>query len=126
MFGFLRKKPVEYFLDTEIHSHLLPGLDDGVQSWEESLGIIKELYELGVKRLVTTPHIMSDYYPNSADKIMELATILQTKLMEEKLPVKLSAAAEYYMDEQLLNMINNERLLTFGDNYILVLSLIHI
>lgn len=87
-------------LGADMHSHLLPGLDDGVQTMDEALEVIEALSRLGYTRLVTTPHVMADRYPNSADTIRERCREVQEAVRKAKLPVELWAAAEYYLDEQ--------------------------
>ncbi|MEQ8424644.1 MAG: CpsB/CapC family capsule biosynthesis tyrosine phosphatase, partial [Cyclobacteriaceae bacterium] len=105
---------------TDIHSHLLPQLDDGVNSLEESGSLIRQFIELGYTGLITTPHIMSDYYRNEPDQILEKLTLLKTYLTEQNISIAIEAAAEYYLDESLLAKVkNNEKLLTFGSNYLL-------
>ena len=52
-------------LVTDVHSHLLPGIDDGVRTIQEALDVIDQLLEMGYKRIITTPHIMTDYYGNT-------------------------------------------------------------
>ena len=54
---------LEYFYTTDLHSHLIPNIDDGVKTLEESISIIKNLKELGFRKLITTPHIMSHRFP---------------------------------------------------------------
>jgi len=66
-----RKKPPANPFFVDIHSHLLPGLDDGVKSLEESLNILKWFENAGFKKVITTPHIMSDYYKNTPEIILE-------------------------------------------------------
>ncbi len=104
----------------DFHSHLLPGLDDGVKSMEETVYILKLFQELGYKKVITTPHVMSDYYQNTdADIISKLG---ETKAFIEKheIEIELEAAAEYYLDEHLLARLSRqESLLTFGDKYLL-------
>lgn len=119
MFNFFKRKPAEFFLTTDIHSHLLPDLDDGVKSWEESIIILKALEELGIQQVVTTPHIMSDYYPNTPEIIRSKVAELNTKVQEAGLNVKVQGAAEYYMDEDFLDNIGTRDLITFGDDFIL-------
>src|SRR5690606_20818 len=57
------------FLNVDIHSHLVPGIDDGAQTIEDSLALIRKLKEMGFKGIVTTPHIKIDHYPNTVEKI---------------------------------------------------------
>ncbi|MCA6077956.1 tyrosine-protein phosphatase [Fulvivirga sedimenti] len=112
--------PQRSCLKTDIHSHLLPGIDDGVESFEDSLALIRRFSALGYERLITTPHVMHDFYRNDAETIRNLAGELQHKIRESGIPITLEAAAEYYLDEGLMEKLeNNEDLLTFGKNYLL-------
>jgi protein-tyrosine phosphatase len=107
-------------LKTDMHSHLLPGLDDGVKSFEESYQIIRHFEGLGYKKLITTPHVMQDVYRNTNDSILLTLQKLKTYLQEKNSPMQIEAAAEYYLDEDLLRKLNNsEPLLTFGNQYLL-------
>jgi protein-tyrosine phosphatase len=117
---FLKTKSKPVSLGADIHSHLLPGLDDGVTNFEEALTLIKRLRDLGYKKLVTTPHIMSDTYRNDRATIQNKLKELILFLVENKIDIKIEAAAEYYLDTWLINEVNESKpLLTFGDNYLL-------
>lgn len=117
MFSFLRstpKKPSVAIL-TDIHSHLLPGLDDGVKTVEEAWQIIRRFEDLGYQKLITTPHIMNDYYRNTPEGIQAKKAELLDFLRQQNCIIQLESAAEYYLDETLLQSVdNNEMLLTFG------------
>lgn len=103
-----------------MHSHLLAGLDDGVKSHEEAIQLIQHFYQLGYRKIITTPHIMSDYYRNEPEQIISKSVELNNLLKEQQIPVTVHAAAEYYLDETLTERINRqEKLLTFGENYLL-------
>jgi len=107
-------------LIADIHSHLLPGLDDGVKDFDEALTLIKRLKDVGYQKLVTTPHIMSDTYRNDPATIQGRLKELVLHLAENKIDIKIEAAAEYYLDTWLINQASeNKPLLTFGDNYLL-------
>ncbi len=119
---FKKKKPApKNKLSTDLHSHLLPGLDDGVESYDESLQLIQSFQELGYNKLVTTPHIMHDFYNNSADEIISKTTELNKLIALKGIDIEVIPAAEYYLDEYLLDKVNDKDfpLLTFGDNYLL-------
>lgn len=108
------------FLTTDVHSHLLPGIDDGVKTFEEAQKIISRFIELGYKKLITTPHIMQDFYKNTPEIILGKLAELKTYLAEQDVEIELEAAAEYYFDDWFIKQIEKEeKLLTFGDNYIL-------
>lgn len=107
-------------LSTDIHSHLIPGIDDGVDSYEEALEIIGRFQEMGYRKLITTPHIMQDFYQNDRNSILGGLKILREKLAEAGMDMEVSAAAEYYLDEGLLKKLESpEELLLFGKNYLL-------
>jgi len=103
-----------------MHSHLLAGLDDGVKTHEEAIELIQHFYQLGYRKLITTPHIMSDYYRNETGIIKSKLTELIERVNNENIPVTLEAAAEYYLDEELMKKVEaKEPLLTFGNSYLL-------
>jgi protein-tyrosine phosphatase len=107
-------------LGTDMHSHLLAGLDDGVKSMQEAEAIILEFQNLGYTKLITTPHIMSDHYRNDPENIKRKLAELQLYLSQKKIEIKIEAAAEYYLDEVLFKQVDaNQKLLTFGPNYLL-------
>lgn len=103
-----------------MHSHLLPGLDDGVQSFEDSLAIINRMISFGYTKIITTPHIISDAYRNSPETILPKLAELKSFLTERNIQIEIEAAAEYYLDEALMQKISNdEPLLTFGKKTLL-------
>lgn len=103
-----------------MHAHLLAGLDDGVKTHDEALLLIRNFHDLGYRKLITTPHIMSDYYRNEPDQINSKLVELNEVLKTNQVPVVVEAAAEYYLDETLIQKINaHEKILTFGSDYLL-------
>lgn len=98
-------------LGTDLHSHLLPGLDDGVQTLEESLEVIEALSRLGYTRLITTPHVMTERYPNSSKVIREQERLLKDAVRKAGIPVEIKAAAEYYLDENFGHLLEQGDLL---------------
>jgi len=117
---FNRKRTKPNPLTVDIHSHLLPGLDDGVSSLDESLEILKNFEISGYKKVVTTPHIMSDFYRNTFDGISEALQKLQL-FIKDKTEIKVEAAAEYYLDEGFIELLteHTDRILCIGDRYVL-------
>ncbi len=117
MFSVFRPKPtkVSPSITTDIHSHLLPGLDDGVKTFEESWQIIQRFEDQGYQKLITTPHIMNDFYRNTPAGIQGKKNELIDFLKEKNSHIQIEAAAEYYLDETLLQAVEKkETLLTFG------------
>lgn len=121
MIGIFRKKKVENFLKTDVHSHLLPGIDDGVQTIEESITIIQKLSELGFEKIITTPHIIGDFYPNTPEIISSKLNQLKSEIREKGINIEIEAAAEYLIDDHFIDLLDSEeKLLTFGDSFILI------
>ncbi len=106
---------------TDIHSHLLPGIDDGARTLEDSLNLIKEFKSFGVTNLITTPHIMGQVWPNTPEIINQKLYVLKQALIESGLSeVNISVAAEYLIDENFANLLKKRTLLTLKDNLVLV------
>jgi len=125
MFSFWKKTKEERFdfslLHTDMHSHLLPGIDDGSPDIESSVQLIRGLSELGYKKLITTPHVMWDMYKNTSEIINSSYEILQRRLTEENINITISVAAEYFLDDHIKNLLaNKEPLLTIKDKMVLV------
>ena len=126
LFGkIFRKKEIELepcdlsTLGTDVHSHLIPGIDDGAKNMDDSLILIRALVELGYKKIITTPHVMCDYYRNTPEIILGGLSELQQKIKEENIEVEIFAAAEYNLDADFEPKISNNELLTFGEKYVL-------
>lgn len=125
MFSFfgISKKPTPdlSFIAADMHSHLLPGLDDGLQEMEQTMSFMQELQQMGYKKLICTPHILSDVYPNSPDTILPKLELVRSALKENKINIQVEAAAEYMIDIEFENYFNADKpLLTFGKNLILI------
>lgn len=120
---FTRKKTV-YLKDLfggdhiDIHSHLLPGIDDGAKDIEDTQRLIKGFTELGITRIITTPHIIQGVWPNTSEiinrKKEEVLPLLENK------DIFFDAAAEYLMDESFRELVKEKDILCLKDNYVLV------
>ena len=123
MFSFLRKNLSEEVeippLSVDLHSHLIPGIDDGSKSMQESIELLRELSALGYKKVITTPHIMYDSYGNTRSSILKGLEDLQTAVSNSNIDINIEAASEYYLDEGLLPLIENKEILLIGDKYLL-------
>ncbi len=130
MFGLFKRKrkeevdtrSIEFYYDSiavDMHSHVLPGIDDGAQTVEESIVLIQKMMDLGIKKIIATPHIMADLYQNTPETISASLELLKAKLVEERMTIDISAAAEHMLDERFEQRIDEGTLLTMGENYVL-------
>ena len=103
----------------DMHSHFIPGIDDGAKTIEDSVEMITEMQKLGYKKVITTPHIMSDYYRNTPENILGGLSAVQFELEKAGVDIKTGAASEYYLDFDFERKMNEEKLLTFGNTYLL-------
>jgi tyrosine-protein phosphatase YwqE len=107
-------------LNTDIHSHFIPGIDDGSKSVEESLELLKQMVSCGYQRIVCTPHVQFEYYRNSRDTILPAFDLLQNVVQRSIPEMELFVAAEYLIDEGFSEHLK-QGLLSFGKKkYVLV------
>jgi tyrosine-protein phosphatase YwqE len=106
-------------LRTDMHSHLLPGIDDGSPDLPTSLKLIRGMMDLGYKKLITTPHILGDMYKNTPGIIAGKLELLRKAVKEEGFDVEINAAAEYFLDEHVAGLLKTgEPLLTLSDKMV--------
>jgi protein-tyrosine phosphatase len=109
------------WLGADMHSHLLPGIDDGSPDVATSIQLIEGLMALGYKKFIATPHVLWDLYPNTPDTITKALGDLRAGLTERGLDVEIGAAAEYYIDDHFQQELKNKApLLPIKDNLVLV------
>ena len=98
-----------------MHSHLLPGIDDGCKTLHNSVELVKQFADLGYKKMILTPHVMNDFYPNTPEIIMDKLDKLKDIIQSLGIKIELEAAAEYYLDEFFMEKLEKEeKLLSFG------------
>lgn len=124
MMSFFKSKPVlkdlipDNYID--IHSHLLPGIDDGSSAFAETLMLSQGMNAIGFSQFITTPHIMENVWDNSKDQIQTLEKKTIEELKKNHFIAPFKAAAEYLMDDQFIRLFQSGELLTLKDNYVLV------
>jgi tyrosine-protein phosphatase YwqE len=125
MFSFFHRKQKEIFpfhqLITDVHSHLLPGIDDGSPDLTTSIYLLKGMIDLGFQHFTATPHVMQDIWKNTNESIDQAYSLLKTALDENKINYPLVAAAEYMVDENLESLLKNKTpLRTIRNNWVLI------
>lgn len=106
-------------LKADMHSHLIPAIDDGSKTMDESIEMIKRFQAFGYEKIITTPHVMSDFYRNTPEIILSGKEDVTAAIKENGLSITFDAAAEYYLDETLESKAQSKELLTFGSDYVL-------
>ncbi|WBU88825.1 tyrosine-protein phosphatase [Cellulophaga omnivescoria] len=124
MFHFFSKK---YFLVdylegyTDIHNHILPGIDDGAKTPEESLEILSGFKDFGVTKFICTPHIMSGYYPNTNKSITTSLASLHKELKTKNInDFTIDIAAEHMVDPYFEELIDTKEYMPLNNDYILI------
>lgn len=103
-----------------MHSHILPGIDDGSPDVETSIALVRGLMEMGITRSVASPHVICDIYRNTPATIGAALATLQNAIKKEGLDFTVSAAAEYMLDPYFFELLQSgDGLLTIKDNLVL-------
>jgi tyrosine-protein phosphatase YwqE len=106
-------------IKADIHSHLLPGIDDGAPTMDHTIGMLRKMQALGFKKLILTPHVMSGVYDNTTAIITEKLETVRQVAKQAEIELDLEASAEYFFDETLFKRIAERDLLPFHTNHIL-------
>ena len=109
--------PADY---VDIHSHVLPGIDDGAKTVQDSEFLLHSMMHLGFSKVITTPHTMGNVWNNTAATINNALQEVQLEVGNSAKATNLQAASEYFLDEHLMELAAQGPLLTLKENYILV------
>ena len=121
MFNIFNSKPTlaelipKGFID--IHSHILPGIDDGAKNINESLSLISKMKEIGFSKIIGTPHTYEGVYNNTNETIINSFNVLKKELNTE---IEIDYSSEYMLDNSLIEKLKNKTILCLKNNYILV------
>jgi tyrosine-protein phosphatase YwqE len=103
----------------DMHSHLIPGVDDGSPNMEATLHLLRGFIDLGYRKVITTPHIMSDYYRNTSSGLLAGRDAVISACRQDGLDIAFDVAAEYYLDEHFVKLIEDGDILTMGNRSVL-------
>lgn len=110
--------PIDF---VDIHSHLLPGIDDGSKNMEDTIELITRMDSYGIQNFITTPHVLGNVWKNSSDTILDkLDQVLEELEKRDMSYIKLDAAAEYMLDEEFCELLKARDLLTLREDSLLV------
>jgi len=122
IFPFFKKTKVKTrgpVLKVDLHSHFIPGIDDGSKSMEESLSLLKGMESMGYEKVITTPHIMLDVYRNTPQIIKGGLVSLREAAKAEGIKMEIEAAAEYYLDEGFYDHLHSGEVMSINGKYLL-------
>lgn len=128
LFGFGRDKENEQettladysLMAVDIHSHLIPGIDDGVKTIDDSVFLLRRMESLGFRKVITSPHVMADGYTNTSQIILSGRDEVRKAIKANAINIDFDATGEYNIDEAMYGRIEKNELLPFGHNYIMV------
>lgn len=108
-------------LQTDLHSHILPGIDDGAQNLDESLQMVEAFIAQGYTKIITSPHIHAERYRNTRNSIENAYHQLQEGIQANNLNLSVEYTAEYHFDNEFLALIKKDDIISFGsERYVLV------
>ncbi|MFN3754452.1 tyrosine-protein phosphatase [Flavobacterium sp.] len=124
MISFFKNKPLLSDLipdnHVDIHSHLIPGIDDGAVTIEDSISLINRMNDIGFKNIITTPHIITNVWNNTESAITQKHQEILKTIHDHTNTKSFTIGVEYMMDDYFLKRLTTEKLLTLKDNYLLV------
>lgn len=112
----------------DLHSHILPGIDDGAQNLDEALGLARAAVANGISHCVCTPHIHFGRFDNNLDSIGAALKQLKRALVEQQIPLQIAMAAEVRFDVEIMAAIADQQLPFLGrwqDRRVLLLEFPH-
>ena len=106
----------------DIHSHLLPGIDDGPKNMEEALAVARLYLKRGIRDVIVTPHFEEGLYFNTRERILERTEQFQRVLEKEGLELRLYPGSEVMITPSVPELIDAKKIMTLNDEnkYILV------
>ena len=122
MFNFFSKKreAEKLWFKTDIHCHVIPGIDDGSPDIETSVGLIERMNAWGIERIIASPHVTFGTFPNTPETIANARERLRKALAEKNIPVEISSSAEYRIDDLFLKHLEQGNLQLLPGDFILV------
>ncbi len=112
----------------DLHCHLLPGIDDGAQTEEESIGLLQQAIADGITHMVLTSHVQPGRYNNNLNNLQILFQRLQEIVKERQLTIKLSLGGEVRLCDEILQLFADDNIPfigTYNNKKVLLLELPH-
>lgn len=115
-----KKEAIPFPVSTDIHCHILPGVDDGSPDVETSVNLVERMQKWGIRRIIATPHVTECSFENTPQILDPALEELQTALKERGNDIQLSRASENRIDDYFRELLGKGQIKLMPDNYILV------
>ncbi len=119
LFGKKREADISW-LHTDIHSHVVPGIDDGAGTMKDSLRLVREMYNFGYRKMIVTPHVRYGSFENDTDTFDRRLEQLEEAVAGEGIDMTFAIGAEHTMDEHFRELVKIDKLKSFNDGYLLI------
>lgn len=124
LFNFFKRKekpePQKLFYTTDIHSHVLPGIDDGSPNTDVSIALLEAMKSWGIDSIVATPHIAEDSFENTPQSIKKAYDKLSVRMLDMAMDMNVKFSAEYRIDNRFRKMFEDDELIIMPNNYLLI------
>jgi protein-tyrosine phosphatase len=100
----------------DIHCHLLPGIDDGAKTWDESLAMARMAVADGIRTIVVTPHQLGGFSQNQGDAIRERTEELSELLAKHEIPLSVLPGADVRIESGMIGLVQGGEVLSLGDH----------
>lgn len=98
----------------DIHSHLIPAIDDGAQTLDEAMALVRYAVARGITHSVLTPHIHPGRYDNDSDTIHHAFELLNNEIQKQNIPLKIAYAAEVRISVEMMDLITQNKIPFLG------------
>ncbi|MDE6097874.1 MAG: hypothetical protein K2G24_03205 [Muribaculaceae bacterium] len=119
-FLFKKKQPVSLWFDTDIHCHIIPGIDDGARNAAMSADLIERMQSWGIRRIIASPHVTQETFENTPQTIAPALDALRIELTNRGNDIKVTNSAEYRIDEFFASQLEAGNIMPYPGNYILI------
>lgn len=120
IFSSKPKHPAELCFTTDIHCHIIPGVDDGSPDAERSAELIAAMQEFGIRRIIASPHVTAATFENDSSTLDPALDELHAELKRRGNDIEVSHAAEYRIDELFYSRLEKNDLMLLPNKHILI------
>lgn len=113
-------EPQKLCFSTDIHCHIIPGIDDGAKDSNISVSLVEAMQQWGIKRIIATPHVTEETFENTPESISKAYGILKEAMEKENIQIPISYSAEYRMDGRFNEIMKNGGYILMPGRYLLI------